>query len=218
MKISINIDEFKNINLLGEILRAKAFEHKFDDNNSPLLGGYHHFDVSYSWKELNYMNCTSAQRNILATCLRLLPEELSKATIYKNHEDIIMAFHYDKLGGTLLFLLPDKRVIISKDCSVDNDWSINTDFLFDNVNQIDIIKALDLIKVINHADLTNNQTFSKIIKASSHILDLSDLEMAELCKTSVPTIKRWKSGETFPHMLIKKGCVKTLLKEIEAKI
>jgi ribosome-binding protein aMBF1 (putative translation factor) len=64
------------------------------------------------------------------------------------------------------------------------------------------------------SNLDNLSLFKTIISESLKVFDLSYLELAEMLKTTRPTILRWKSGETSPHILIRESVYKSLLKRL----
>lgn len=65
-------------------------------------------------------------------------------------------------------------------------------------------------EIYEEITMSNKDFQNLILKA----LETSNaLELAEKLKTSVPTIKRWASGETVPHTLIKESVSKTLEKQ-----
>ncbi len=58
--------------------------------------------------------------------------------------------------------------------------------------------------------------FQKIITESLSVFSLTELLLSEELKTSRPTVNRWKTGATVPHILIREGVYKTLLKRARA--
>ena len=61
-------------------------------------------------------------------------------------------------------------------------------------------------------NLEDLKLFEKVISDSLAVFSLTELLLSEELKTSRPTINRWKTGNTVPHILIREGVYKTLLK------
>lgn len=203
MFLRINTDNL-DINLVGEILRSISFEHKEDDTGNKLTACYEHFDVQHNWKLMQLNELTSVEKNIVSHMLGLETSNLDKVFVYKNEqENILMSYHYES-DGTLFYRLPNKKIIVNYDCKKNYTWEECEDFSFENINKMDLGEVEDLMKIIKHSDLSNNQVFSKIIKATSIILKHDEISLASKLKTSVPTLKKWKEGQSVPHMMIRK--------------
>lgn len=65
-------------------------------------------------------------------------------------------------------------------------------------------------------NLEDTAIFRKIVAESLVIFSLTEVLLSEELKTSRPTVNRWKSGATVPHILIREGVYKTLLKRARA--
>ncbi len=76
----------------------------------------------------------------------------------------------------------------------------------------------NFLKELNNglADLENVTIFQKVIAESLAVFSLTELLLSEELKTSRPTVNRWKTGATIPHILIREGVYKTLLKRARA--
>ena len=77
-------------------------------------------------------------------------------------------------------------------------------------------KVSEFLTLIDSAMELGQDTdlFRKIVVQSEAVLCLSNLELAELVKASVPTVTRWKSGNTVPHVLVRSAIYKILKKKI----
>lgn len=218
MQLQIDTDSIKNINVLGELLRHLSFQNKFAEDGSVLTACYEHFDVQQKWKEISFKECSSVEKNILTGVLGLNEIENNNLLIYKNQDNnILMSYHWES-DGILMYVLPDKKIIINYDCKKNHTWKINEDYLTENIGTLDLNKTEDLITIIKHANLEDAKIFSKILRATAHLLSLTNLQLAIKLKTSVPTIEKWKKNETSPHMLIKKSACNEIVSLAKEKI
>lgn len=73
----------------------------------------------------------------------------------------------------------------------------------------------NFVKLLNKgiSNPQNPKIFQKIIAESLSVFSLTELLLSEELKTSRPTINRWKTGTTIPHILIREGVYKTLLQK-----
>lgn len=210
MFLRININDL-DVNLIGEILRSMSFEHKEDAEGNSLTACYEHFEVKHNWKLMELNELTSVEKNIVSHILGLELKDLGKIFVYKNEqENILMSYNYES-DGTLFYSLPDKKIIVNYDCKKNYTWQECEDFLFENMNKMDLGDVDDLIKVIRHSDLSSNQVFGKIIKATHLILKFNEVSLASKLKTSVPTLKKWKEGQNVPHMMIRKTVTNSII-------
>lgn len=78
----------------------------------------------------------------------------------------------------------------------------------------------NFIKDLDHGltNLDDVSIFKNIITESLSVFNLTELLLSEELKTSRPTVNRWKSGTTIPHILIREGVYKTLLKRARALV
>ena len=65
-------------------------------------------------------------------------------------------------------------------------------------------------------NLNDTMIFQKVIVESLSVFSMTELLLSEELKTSRPTVNRWKTGNTIPHILIREGVYKTLLKRARA--
>lgn len=54
-------------------------------------------------------------------------------------------------------------------------------------------------------DLDNDKLFQEIVVKAETELNLNDVTLATEIQMSVPTVKRWRSGETTPYPLMRRG-------------
>ena len=62
------------------------------------------------------------------------------------------------------------------------------------------------------SELSDLNLFKQIINDSLFVFNLTELMLSEELRTSRPTINRWKTGTTAPHILIRESIYKTLQK------
>lgn len=64
------------------------------------------------------------------------------------------------------------------------------------------------------ANIENGKLFSRILFDCMYEMNVNDLELSVILKTSRPTIGRWLDGTTSPHTFIREGVYQALKKKI----
>jgi transcriptional regulator with XRE-family HTH domain len=52
------------------------------------------------------------------------------------------------------------------------------------------------------SDQPTKTTFAAFIAEAQERLNLDESDVARVCKVSIPTVIRWKSGKSYPHPLM----------------
>lgn len=115
MKFEIDIDKL-SLQTLGEALRDTVFtEH---------TGCYSCFDVTDDFIKQSSKDIPLLVAVLLAGCFA--KDELERMTYYYSPAKDLHVYWYWDGDGTLVFKLPDDRIIYNSDCKHDDEWSDDT--------------------------------------------------------------------------------------------
>lgn len=76
----------------------------------------------------------------------------------------------------------------------------------------------NFITASSKADLSNVESFAKLLKTGADILCLSDKDLAHEFSASITTIKKWKNGVTTPHLIFRHHVVNYLVELAREKL
>lgn len=137
------------------------------------------------------------------------PKEIIEV-IAKNHKNEINAETAlrNLVAQGIVILNSNRKLVMPKNIKI-YDSKDNKNILKNKLNYL--LKNLE--NGINN--LKNDSLFKKNIELILETKLYTELTLSELLKTSQTTISRWKKGETVPHILIREGVYKTMIKKIK---